>query len=58
MPLELLNSLRTFISMKCEHPLLILPKDAEFAKSHRDKELPRRYRDIYPVSRGYIEASA
>lgn len=43
------------IDMKCEHPLLILPKDAEFGKSRRDKELPRRYRDIYPMSRGYIE---
>lgn len=41
--------------MKCEHPLRILPKDSDFGKSHRDKELPRRYRDIYPVSRGYIE---
>lgn len=41
--------------MKCEHPLRIIPKDSPFGKSHRDKELPVRYRDIYPLHRGYIE---
>ena len=41
--------------MKCEHPLRILPKDSPVGKSRRDKELPRRYRDIYPMHRGYIE---
>ncbi|AYQ58203.1 putative VP4 [Microviridae sp.] len=41
--------------MKCEHPLRILPKDSPFGKSHRDKELPVRYRGIYPMHRGYIE---
>lgn len=41
--------------MKCEHPLRILPKDSPFGKSRRDKELPIRYRDIYPMHRGYIE---
>lgn len=50
-----LSCLQTSISMKCEHPLRILPKDSDFGKSHRNKDLPKRYRDIYPVSKGYIE---
>lgn len=50
-----LSCLQTSIVMKCEHPLRILPKDSLFGKSHGNKELPKRYRDIYPMSRGYIE---
>lgn len=41
--------------MKCLSPLWILPKDAANGASHLHREVPKRYRDIYPMYRNYIQ---
>ena len=41
--------------MECLHPIWILPKDCVNGASHLHKEVPKRYRDIYPMYRGYIQ---